>query len=202
MANRSGGADWLGCRNDYQQALIDGRLEAYRNRRWQRAREFAGWLGEQNIPSLTADQAQAIYRASGGRQNQEFKDNPIEEVRDSLDFLLFDTLGLEKRFDESASTEGAYNLAGSGKEFVSYILCLREPGLFAFWSSHGERALRKLGVYPKDLRKGNLGLGYMDLLEAVNLVRGRMGLADFQAVDEFFYSVTQKRPEPLGERGS
>jgi hypothetical protein len=31
----------------------------------------------------------------------------------------------------------------------------------------------------------------MDLLEAMNVVRGRLGLADFQAVDEFVYSVTQ-----------
>ncbi len=191
MATRSGGADWLGCRDAYQKSLIDGRLEAYRKRRWQRAGEFAGWLDEQSIPSLTADQAQAIYRASGGRHTREFKAIPMEEMRDSLDFLLYDSLGLEKRFDESASAVGAYNLAGSGKEFVSYILCVRDPGLFAFWSSHGERALRKLGVYPKDLRKGNLGFGYMDLLEAMNVVRGRLGLADFQSVDEFVYSVTQ-----------
>ena len=192
MATGPGGADWLGCRDAYQQALINGRLEDYRNQRWQRSQEFAGWLDEVNIPSLTADQALAIYRASGGRHIREFKANPIEEVRDSLDFLLFDTLGLEKRFDESASTEGAYNLAGAGKEFVSYTLCVRDPGLFAFWSSHGERGLRRLGIYPKELRRGNLGLGYMDLLEAMNVVRGRMGLADFRAVDEFVYSVTQK----------
>ena len=104
MVTRPGGADWLGA---YQQSLKDGRLDAYRRRRWQRAREFAGWLDEQALPSLTAEQAWAVYRASGGRRSKEFKANPIEEIRDSLDFLLFDTLGLEKRFDESASTEGA-----------------------------------------------------------------------------------------------
>jgi hypothetical protein len=49
-----------------------------------------------------------------------------------------------------------------------------------------------LGIYPKDLNKGNLGLGYMDLLEVMNVVRGRTGLADFRAVDEFTYSVTKK----------
>ena len=192
MVTRPGGADWLGSLQTYQQALSDGRLNAYRNRRWRQSQEFAGWLDEQNIPSLTAERAQVIYRASGGRKSNEFKAIPIEEIRDSLDFLLFDTLGLEKRFDESASNEGAYNLAGSGKEFVSYILCARDPGLFAFWTPHGERALRRLGIYPKDLNRGNLGLGYMDLLEVMNVVRGRTGLSDFRAVDEFTYSMTQK----------
>ena len=192
MVTGSGRADWVGSLRTYQQALADGRLDAYRNRRWRQSQEFAGWLDEQNIPSLTAEQSQAIYRASGGRKTKEFTAIPMEEVRDSLDFLLFDTLGLEKRFDESASIEGAYNLAGSGKEFVSYVLCVRDPGLFALWSAHGERALRKLGIYPKDLNKGNLGLGYMDLLEAMNVVRGRTGLSDFRAVDEFAYSVTKK----------
>ena len=192
MVTRSGGADWLGSLQTYQQAVADGRLDAYRNRRWRRSQEFAGWLDEENTPSLTTEQAQAIYRASGGRRTREFSAIVIEEIRDSLDFLLFDTLGLEKRFDESASTEGAYNLAGSGKEFVSYILCARDPSLFAFWAPHGERALRRLGIYPKDLNRGNLGLGYMDLLEAMNVIRGRTGLADFRVVDEFTYSVTQK----------
>ena len=105
MVTRPGSADWLGSLQTYQQALADGRLDAYRNRRWRQSQEFAGWLDEQNIPSLAVDQAQAIYRASGSRKTKEFIAIPIEEIRDSLDFLLFDTLGLEKRFDESASTE-------------------------------------------------------------------------------------------------
>ena len=192
MATKSSGADWLSRLDTYQKSLIDGRLEAYRTRRWQRAREFSGWLDERSIPTLTSEQAVAIYRASGSRQTRKFKAIPMEEVRDSLDFLLYDTLGLEKRFDESASTEGAYNLSGSGKEFVSYVLCVRDPGLFAFWSSHAERALGTLGIYPNELRRGNLGVGYMDLLEAMTVVRGRMGLSDFQVVDDFAYSVTQK----------
>ena len=95
MATRFGAADWLGSLQRYQQAIADGRLIAYRNRRWRQSQEFAGWLDEQNIPSLTVEQAQAIYRASGGRKTKEFEANPIDGIRDSLDFLLFDTLGLE-----------------------------------------------------------------------------------------------------------
>jgi hypothetical protein len=191
MGTGLGGAGWLGLWEAYRQALELGQLDGYQRRRWQRGEELAGCLAEGELPSLSTKQALALYRASGGRQTEEFQSNPIGEVRDSLDFLLYDAVKLEGRFEECASQEGAFKLAGAGKEFVSYLLCLREPTLFAVWSPHCERALRRLGMYPEGLRKGNLGMRYMDLLEASESVRRRVGLADFRAVDEFAYAVTR-----------
>ena len=70
-----------------------------------------------------------LYRASGGREASAFTSVPIEELRDSLDFLLYDTIKLEGRFDECVNPDGAYKLQGAGKEFVSWLLCLRNPGI-------------------------------------------------------------------------
>ena len=191
MGTGTGSAKWLGHWEAYQQALRLGQLERYRQRRWQRSDEFSTWLDQSNLPSLTMEQALVLYRASGGGKTGDFKTNPIEEVRDSLDFLLFDTIMLEGRFDECASQEGAYNLAGTGKEFYSYLLCLRGPALFAVWNSHAERALRRLEIFPKTLRKGHLGLRYLDLLESLQPVRQQLGLADFRFVDEVAYALSQ-----------
>lgn len=166
-------------------------MDAYRKRRWAGSERFAVWLAEAGLPSLSEPQALTLYRASGGRRSQEFKSNPIEEIRDSLDFLLYDTIKLEGRFDECASADGAYKLAGAGKEFYSYLLCLRDPNLFAVWSPPGEKLLRRLKINSDGLRQGNLGMGYMDLLEGLQRVRQAVGLSDFRAVDEFAYAVAR-----------
>jgi hypothetical protein len=175
----------------YQQAIGLGQLEGYRKRRWHRAEEFTSWLIQSALPSLCMQQALDLYRASGGNRSGEFKANPIEEIRESLDFLLYDTIKLEGRFDECASDEGAYQLSGAGKEFMSYLLCLREPALFAVWNTRAERALRLWGLYPETLQKGRVGIRYLDFLDALQRLRQQLGLADFRSVDELTYWITR-----------
>jgi hypothetical protein len=171
----------------FSKAAQGGQLERYRQRRWERAAVMA----ENALPDLSHDQGLALYRASGGNRVAQFRVNPIAELRDSLDFLLYDNIRLEARFDECAAEEGGYKLAGAGKEFVSFLLCLRDPGLFAHWNSNTERMLRVMGNYPPGLGRGRLGNRYMDLLDALQGLCIRTGLADFQQVDEFAYFVVR-----------
>jgi len=196
MGSGPGDSGTIALRDAYQQALARGVLDSYRMRRWLRGPEFASWLTQDQLAVLTEEQALALYRASGGRRTREFGTNPIEEIRDSLDFLLFDTIKLEGRFDECASPGGGFKFEGAGKEFVSYILCLKDPNLFAFWSPHGDKILRRMGIFPRGLGKGNLGMAYMDILEALQRVRQLMGLSDFRVVDEFAYAVTRRVKAP------
>ena len=57
---------------------------------------------------------------------------------------------------------------------------------------NSEKALRRLGAYSGDLKKGHLGLGYLDLLNALHAVRLRSGLTDFRDVDQLTFFVTRK----------
>ena len=152
-------------------ACLDSRVETYQQQRWQRSEAFSAWLDQSALPGLTDEQAPVLYRASGGGKTGEFKTNPIEEVTDSLDFLLFDTIMLEGRFDECASHEGAYNLAGTGKEFYSYLLCHSGPALFTVRNSHAERAWRQM--------------------ETLQPVRQQLGLAHFRSVDDCAYALSR-----------
>lgn len=206
MGTKPGSLHWLDVRDNYRRAQdatpeqatgpLSGPLEAYRRRRWQRAEEFAGWLTEDALPLLSMEQALALYRAAGGGRTGEFKSNNIGEIRESLDFLLYDTIKLEGRFDECASQGGGYRLAGAGKEFVSYVLCLRDPVLFTPWNPHTERALRRLGAYPETLRHGPTGVRYVELLEALRPVRQRLGLSDFRELDELLYLAARTAWKP------
>lgn len=180
----------------------DSRLQAYRRKRWQRSAEFRGWLQQDALAALDMGQALELYRASGGRNTAQFKTNTIEELRDGFDFLLYDNIKLEGRFDECAAPEGAYRVAGAGKELPSYLLCLSNPGLFAVWNANAERLLRQAGLLPDKMRRGPVGIRYLDILEALNQIRTRSGRSDFREIDELAYLAAQKNPpEGMTMRG-
>ena len=177
----------------YEEAIESGADASYRKRRWGRAAEFADWLKQDALLSLETDQALRLYRVSGGRQAAVFSGTSIEELRDSLDFLLYDTIKLEGRFDECASDDGAYSMPGAGREFVSWLLCLRNPALLAVWNSNAERMLKRLGAFPETMNRGPVGIRYLDLMEALAAVRARVGLRDFIEVDILAYLSTRPR---------
>ena len=180
-------------RSLYDEALESGADAAYRKRRWDRAAEFASWLEQDALTSLEPSQALQLYRASGGRQAEAFGSTPVEELRDSLDFLLYDTIKLEGRFDECASDHGAYRLPGTGREFASWLLCLRNPALLGVWNGSAERMLKRMGAFPESMKRGPEGIRYLDLMEALAMVRSRLGLRDFIEVDILAYLSTRPR---------
>ena len=173
---------------------VDGeRNQAYRRKKWLRSAEFYRWLQEDELPGLALDQALDLYRASGGRDIAGFKTNTIEDIRDGLDFLLYDNIKLEGRFDECAAPEGAYRMAGAGREFPSYLLCLSNPGLFAVWNANAEGLLTQAGLLPAGIKHGPVGIRYLDLLEALNQVRARSGRRDFREIDELAYQAARTK---------
>lgn len=185
--------DWPGLAETFRRAEQDGELDAFRKRRWGNDGR-ADWLDQDYLSSLTEVKAAALYRAAGGRQAKRFGANPIADVRDAVDFLLYDTIKLENRFEECATETGGFGLAGAGKEWPSYLLTLRDPTLFAPWSPHTERTLRRLGMLPAWIRNGHPGLCYIDLLDTLAALAHRLHLPDFRAVDEFCYlNGRQKR---------
>lgn len=177
----------------YEEGLASGADAAFRKRRWGRAAEFAGWLEQEALASLELPQALQLYRASGGRRAAEFAGTSIEELRDSLDFLLYDTIKLEGRFDECASDAGAYRLPGAGRDFVSWLLCMRNPALLGVWNRNAERMLIHLGFLPETMKRGPEGIRYLDMMEALSMVRAQLGLRDFIEVDVLAYLATRPR---------
>lgn len=190
MAAESGAPKPVGLWEFYRETANQGYLAEYR--RWSRFAECRIWLAEEALAGLSWDQALTLFRCSGARGIRGFRTNQLEEVRDALGFLLYDAITLEVRFAECAASGGSYHLPGLGKEFVSYLPCLKDPSLFGVWHSYVPRALRLMGKCPPNLEKGHLGLGYLDLLDALQRVRQETGLADFRWVDEYCFAVTRR----------
>lgn len=175
----------------YRETAQTGVLASFWKRRWQRSGEMAGWLVEQQLPAFSQQRGLVLYRAAGGRKAPEFATNSLADVVETIEFLLYDTITLEARFNECVAEGGAYKLPGAGKEFISYLLCLQQPALLGIWNQVAERGLRRLGRYPKSMGAGHWGLRYLDLLDATHRLRPEFGLADFREVDEFLYFVTR-----------
>jgi hypothetical protein len=176
----------------YRETAQAGVLANYWKRRWQRGAEMADWLSEAELPALSEQRALAIYRASGGAKAREFAANGLADITETIDFLLYDAITLEARFNECVAEGGGYKLAGAGKEFISFLLCLRQPTLLAVWNQAAERGLRRLDRYPRSMGAGHWGLRYLDLLDSAQRLRPEFGLADFREVDEFFYFITRR----------
>ena len=192
-SNSSNGHDWPALADGFRLADQAGELDAFRRRRWGDDGR-ADWLAQDYLPTLTEAEGKVLYRGAGGRQARSFEANPIADVRDAVDFLLYDTIKLENRFEECATESGGFGLAGAGREWPSYLLTLREPTLFAPWSPHTERTLRRLGMLPPGFRNGHPGLCYIDLLDTMGILARRLRLPDFRSLDEFCYlNGRQKR---------
>ncbi len=179
----------------YAAADQSGQLVSYRRRKWGRRGEFISWLEQEALWAMDESQALTLYRCSGGREPREFIGNGIEELRDTFDFLLYDTIKLEGRFDECAAPDGAYKLRGVGKEFVSYLLCLRDPSLFGVWNANAERLLRRAGLYPESMQRGPVGIRYLEFLEASVRLRYHLGFGDFTLLDELGYLLARSKRE-------
>ena len=196
MGAGSANSSWLNIIEEYRLARDDARLARRRELRWSRSDEFSDWLKQDNLAILSMDQALTLHRAAGGGRAGEFKTNPIEDIRDTLDFLLYDTVKLEGRFEECAAGGGGFKLEGAGKEFVSYVLCLQQPGLLAVWNSYAERTLRRLGTLSRGMKTGPMGIRYLDMLEGLAQARSRLGLPDFRALDELCFAVAARKTKP------
>ena len=199
-ASAGGGLERFQLAQAYRETAQTGVLARYWKRRWQRSAEMANWLSQEELPTLSEQRAVALYRASGGGKAREFIANGVSDIGETIDFLLYDTITLEARFNECVAEGGAYKLAGAGKEFISYLLCLKQPALLAVYNQAAERALRRLGRYPRSMSAGHLGLRYLDLLDAAHRLRPEFGLADFREVDEFFYFLTRREAPASPEK--
>ncbi|MEC9309590.1 MAG: hypothetical protein VX966_08820 [Chloroflexota bacterium] len=180
--------------SEFSEALATGILDNYIKRTFGKSSEFSESLDETQLQSLTTDLSLSIYRASGGRKVREFKKNSIEDIGDTIDFLLYDNIKLEGRFYECVSDFGSYKLLGAGKEFISYLLHIRDPLLFGMWNGSAEKSLKLLGWDTVNLKKGPWGIRYIDLLDMSYRIQSRFRLPDLRSVDQFNHWIVRFSP--------
>lgn len=174
------------------QSEFDGESYVTRRREWldrpmERIRPL---LNRDRLSSLTADEAQRIYKEMtvGGPQlyPRSFIENGIKKIRDSLAYLLFGEDPLEMRFfNVVENVDSEYYLSGVGRAFASTALLLYDYSQFGVWNGAIDGGLTKLGLLPHKKRGEHSGQTYVKVLNVLKELQKKCGFPDLSVTDEF-----------------
>jgi len=107
-------------------------LDRMRKRKWAKARIAHKLIQDDRIQALTPNEAGELYRSLPIPQGKrsDFLGNPIEELRESLWFLLYEELSYEMRVWEFLDDMGGYRLKGGDRSLAAALFFTREPSLY------------------------------------------------------------------------
>ena len=168
-------------------------LEGMRKRKWAKVRIALELIQEERIQGLTQDEASELYRSlpiSQGKRS-DFLDNPIEELRESLWFLLYEELSYEMRVWEFLDDMGGYRLKGGDRSLAAALFFTREPLLYGLVNTNVEKGLRRLGMAPRYGRNESHAGRFQKAQEAVWQVQGMAGFEDFSVTDDFLEALAK-----------
>ncbi|MFW9885134.1 MAG: hypothetical protein ACFFEX_12180 [Candidatus Thorarchaeota archaeon] len=149
-------------------------------------------IAKARISTLLIEEAMEVFsklRTGRSRKPEEFRSNGINQIRESLYYILYGEDDLSKRLSETVSSEGKYKLSNAGKDFISTILNVIYPDTCAIWNSAVEKGLHKIGLIPPTIRGESLGERYIRITSAIKALRDLGGFADFGITDEFISHV-------------
>ncbi len=144
---------------------------------WDRMRDFDRRLGRAVLESLEAARALILYRASGAEIPSGSRLMPSMSCGT---VSIFFCMIRSNSNDASTTLKRPTNYEGAGKEFMSSLLRLLQPGIMAAWNSNPECLLRLTG----DFRRGTLNWPMDTVFGSVEPGRFQLDLSDFQTVDE------------------
>ncbi len=182
----------------FNELLFSGQLEKLRQRKWGRSAAVLELLEERRVETLSPEDAYRLYRGlpiSQGKRKA-FLGNPIQDIRDSLWFLLYGEAPYEIRVWELLDDLGGYRLAGADRQLISALLCLKEPWLYGLANARVDRALRRLRLAPSlDRNESNAGK-FQKTQESLWRLRTAAGFPDLTVTDDFLDSLEQGMLEP------
>lgn len=168
-----------------------GRLERLRQRKWGHSATVVTLIEEERLNALSPEDAELLYRGlpiAQGRRKA-FLSNPIQEIRECLWFLLYGEAPYEIRVWELLDDLGGFRLAGTDRQLVSALLCHRDPLLYGLANARVDRALRRLGVFPRFDRKESNAGKFQKVQEALWRIREAARFPDFMATDDFLEAL-------------
>ena len=168
-----------------------GRLEGLHQRKWGQSGTVETLIEERRLQELSPKEAELLYRGLPIFQGKRkvFLGNPIQEVRECLWFLLFGEAPYEIRVWELLDDLGGYRLQGADRQLISALLCVQEPLMYGLTNATVDRALRKLGLFPRfGVRESDAGR-FQKLQEALWQVRQAAAFPDFKTTDDFLAAL-------------
>ncbi|MEE8442370.1 MAG: hypothetical protein V3S37_01360 [Dehalococcoidia bacterium] len=164
-----------------------------RRRKWGKAETASELTKEESLAALTMEQADELYRSLPVTQRKrgEFLSNPLQEIRECIEFLLYGEVTYEIRVWEFLDEMGGYRLNGGDEPLAAALLCTRDPLLYGLVNTTVSRALRKMGIapqfYPGESHAGRI----QKVQETLWQVLGAANFKDFTVTDDFLEAVAK-----------
>ena len=137
-----------------------GQLQGLQQRKWGQSSTVETLIEERHLQELSPKEAELLYRSLPifqGRRKA-FLGNPIQEVRECLCFLLFGEVPYEIRVWELLDDLGGYRLQGADRQLISALFCMQEPLMYGLANARVDRALHRLGLFPRfDVKESHAG---------------------------------------------
>ena len=168
-------------------------LDSMRKRKWGKASIAHELIQEERIQGLMPDEADELYRSlpiSQGKRSQ-FVSNPIDELRESLWFLLYEQLSYEMRVWEFLDDMGGYGIKGGERSLVAALFFTKDPLLYGLVNTNVEKGLRRLGMAPKYDRNESHAGRFQKVQEAIWQVQGMARFEDFSVTDDFLEALAK-----------
>jgi outer membrane protein assembly factor BamB/thermostable 8-oxoguanine DNA glycosylase len=111
----------------------------------------------------------------------------MPKLRETIAFLLNESIDIKTRINEVLKGNGRYKIAGMGKNLATAILHVFKPDKYAIWNNRVEDALKKFGLLPR--LSGDLGEHYLKLNQVLTDLKTKLN-TDLTTVDMFMYYIS------------
>jgi len=174
-------------------AELDGKSYEERrdNKFGDRFQGLSHLFSEEHLPKLTLDEAEELYvglrtgsKSSRTRQLHNFKKNSLQSIRKSIEYLLYGTEPLHKRFSELVDADGEHKLSGAAEDFVSTVLHVSNPQEYAVWNTSAFDGLEELGLHGMIDYEDTVGKKYQRINEILGSIAKEYDFEDLSVVDE------------------
>lgn len=159
-----------------------------RRKDWWEKLDYDKFITREAIDQLSAEDALKLYKNTGWGVKlypHTFIENGIERIKDSLQYLLYGDAPLEERFTNVVDPNGSYKIKGTGREFASFLLCVKDPQEYGIWNGAVDDGLKLLKMTPRRKRGEKVGETYIKVLQVLKKLQDKCGFGDLQITDEF-----------------
>ncbi|MDV2495789.1 MAG: endonuclease NucS [bacterium] len=190
--------------------LLEKFVNAPESQQWRDQRKsdhllWDQWVNQETVQKLSDEELKQrfleYFHAGAGRHpfNHIYRDRIIRDpkkFRDTLTFLLDETISLKERINEVLNKNGKHHIEGLGRGLTTSLLMDLNPQQYVTWNNKTDKGLETLGCQPSFERGDDWGTKYEKILEAIREIQSLNPQSNFLEIDHFLHIVAV---EPEGQ---
>lgn len=167
------------------------------NKRWEDHGRWKEWIAPEKIDNLSDEELKTkffeYYNKGAGRHpfDARWRNKITEDMakfRETLKFLLDETIPLEHRLNEVLNSDGTYHINGMGKALVTSLLMDLNLDKYSTWNGKTEISLKVLGLMPNG--NGSFGEKYELIMDILTHIRDLSPNISFLEIDHFEHIIS------------